>query len=187
MRLRLAGRHSAAHTLLPTLIEVALAGAAGAEIAITTIDAFDPIEKLLRLPGRRKGFARIARLDDDAVRVIGEHVAALAKVARRRKTVVDPATMPLALPTAPRTHRSSITQHAVGQHLYRAFQMAGIRRIGVTPGSLQEFGANRVYALTNRVEDAAQYLGLHSLDAARRYVDPGWQQAWAAAIRDETA
>jgi hypothetical protein len=111
-------------------------------------------------------------------------LATLHQVAKRRRTSLDPAVIPLALPSAPRTHRSHVTPTAVGPHLYRALQVAGINRTGVTPGSMQDYAANRCYALTNRVEDVAELLGLVSLDAARCYIDRDWQKTWADTIRE---
>lgn len=184
-RLRMAGQQSPADTLLPALVAMALAGASGTEIARLKIADFDPASHLLRLGGRGQRVPRTAELDEHGARVLAAHVRALSKVAAKRKFVWDPAVTPLALPTSPRTHRAQVDSTAVGQHMYRALQCAGIKRDGVTPGSMQEYAANRCYALTNRVEDVAALLGLKSLDAAMAYIDPTWQQTWADTIRGQ--
>lgn len=186
-RLRMAGQQSPADTLLPALVAMALAGASSTEIARLTVGDFHPDTGVLQLGGRGKRVPRTADLDEHGARVVGAHVRALTKVATKRKLLLDPDVTPLALPTAPRTHRTHVDPTAVGQHMYRALHCAGIKREGVTPGSMQEYAANRCYALTNRVEDVAALLGLKSLDAAMTYIDPAWQQTWADTIRGQQA
>ena len=184
-RLRMAGQQSPADTLLPALVAMALAGASSTEIARLKVGDYDPDTHVLHLGGRGQRVPRTAELDEHGARVVGAHVRALTKVAAKRKIVLDPEVTPLALPTAPRTHSTHVDPTAVGQHMYRALQCAGINRDGVTPGSMQEHAANRCYSLTNRVEDVAALLGLKSLDAAMAYMDPTWQQTWADTIRGQ--
>ena len=186
-RLRLAGAQSAADTLLPALVAIALTGAANTEIARVVIDDYDPDAAQLQLPGRGSDKPRTVRLDAHATRVLSAHVGALAKRAARLKIDLDPATTPLALPTAPRTRRTKVEHTTVGQQLHRALKVAGIRRAGVTPGSMQDYAANRCYALTNRVEDVADLLGLVSLDSAHRLIDRDWQATWGGGIRSGLA
>jgi hypothetical protein len=50
---------------------------------------------------------------------------------------------------------------------------------------MQEYAANRCYALTNRVEDVAALVGMQSLDAAMRLIDPAWQASHAGTIRGQ--
>jgi len=184
-RLRMAGQQSAADSLLPAIVAIALAGASGTEIAALMMADYDADAASLLLPGRGGRAQRTVIADVHAARVISTHLAALHRAAKRRTAVLDPAVTPLALPTAPRTHRSHVTATAVGQHLYRALHVAGINRPGVTPGSMQDFAANSCYAVTNRVEDVADLLGLQSLDAARCYIDRDWQHTWADTIRQQ--
>jgi site-specific recombinase XerD len=184
-RLRLAGAQSAADTLLPALVAIALTGAANTEIARVNVADYDPDAAQLQLPGRGSDLPRAVPLDAHARRVLNAHVRALTKRAARLKIDLDPDTTPLALPTAPRTQRTKVEHTTVGQQLHRALKVAGIRRVGVTPGSMQDYAANQCYALTNRVEDVAALLGLVSLDAAMRSVDPVWQQTWGDTVREQ--
>jgi len=71
----------------------------------------------------------------------------------------------------------------VASNLKRALAAAGVDRPGVTAGSLQAFAANACYAMTNRVEDVAQLLGLHSLDRAMAKIDHQWQSEWSEHVR----
>ncbi|MDQ3663628.1 MAG: hypothetical protein M3353_03080 [Actinomycetota bacterium] len=50
---------------------------------------------------------------------------------------------------------------------------------------MREFAANRIYALTGRVEDVARLLGLASLDTAARFLDPSWQDRWGPTVRSD--
>jgi site-specific recombinase XerD len=186
-RLRMAGQQSPADTLLPALVAMGLAGVSGTDISRLKVTDVDFEAGVLRVEGRGGRVQRSVELDEPGVRVLRCHVTALAKAAKKRKVEFDPAVTPLALPTAPRTHRSHVDPTAVGQHMYRALHCAGIKRAGVTPGSMQEYAANRCYALTNRVEDVAALLGLKSLDAAMGFIDPAWQQTWADTIRGQQA
>lgn len=181
--LRIGARRSAADSLLPALVALALAGVSGTEIACLKLADWNPATGTLSVRGRAPRGERTLRFDDGPSREITTHVAALRRVAGRRDLPRDPAVCPLALPTAPRTHRTHVTVTAVGQHLYRALQVAGLHRPGVVPTSMQDFAANRCYALTNRVEDVAALLGLSSLDTAFRTIDPAWQAQWGEAIR----
>lgn len=184
-RLRVAGQHSPADTLLPALVALGLSGLNHTEIARLTLDSYDPDTGRLTVVGRGGRRTREIALDPVARRPIDAHVRALHKVKRLDDLTNDPARCPLSLPTAPRTHRREVTGTAVGQHLYRAVAIAGITRDGVTPGSLQEYAANACYARTNRIEDVATLLGLVSLDAAMRLIDRDWQRAHAATIREQ--
>ena len=71
----------------------------------------------------------------------------------------------------------------VSMNLTRALQRAGVTRAGVRPRSVREFAANRTYALTGRVEDVAQLLGLASLDTAAGFLDEDWQYRWGPTVR----
>lgn len=184
-RLRIAGQQSPADTLLPALVAMALAGISSTEIARLTLGDYDPATAVLRLRGRGQRVPRSTDLDGHGARVLGAHIRSLTKLAAKRKLVLDPETTPLALPTAPRTHRAQVDPTAVGQHMYRALHCAGIKRDGVTPGSMQEYAANVCYARTNRIEDVATLLGLVSLDAAMRLIDREWQSTHATTVREQ--
>lgn len=184
-RLRLAGQQNSADTLLPVLVAIALAGANHTEISSLRVASFDPDSGQVAVAGRGGRTMRRLALDAHATRVIAAHIEALGRAARRRKVVLDPAATPLCLHPSPRSLRAHVTATTVGQHLYRALGVAGITRPGVTPRSLQDYAANRCYALTNRVEEVADLLGLASLDAAMHYVDRDWQARHAATIREQ--
>jgi site-specific recombinase XerD len=186
-RLRVAGQQSPADSLLPALVALALAGVSGTDISRLKVAAYDAHARALEVDGRAGRVPRVVEMDEHGDRVLRVHIKALERAARKRGSAWDPAVVPLALPTAPRTYRTRVDPTAVGQHMYRALQAAGIKRDGVTPGSMQEYAANHCYALTNRVEDVAALLGLKSLDAAMGFIDPAWQQAWAATIRGQQA
>jgi hypothetical protein len=68
-------------------------------------------------------------------------------------------------------------------NLSRALHRAGITRAGVRPRSVREYAANNTYALTGRVEDVAQLLGLASLDTAAGFLDEDWQDRWGPIVR----
>jgi hypothetical protein len=71
----------------------------------------------------------------------------------------------------------------VSVNLSTALARAGVARVGVRPGSVREYAANYAYAVTGRVEDVAELLGLSSLDTAARFVDPAWQDRWGGWVR----
>lgn len=73
----------------------------------------------------------------------------------------------------------------VSMNLSRALQRAGVTRAGVRPRSVREFAANRTYALTGRVEDVADLLGLASLDTTAGFLDHSWQDRWGPTVRSE--
>lgn len=83
----------------------------------------------------------------------------------------------------PEPSKSAHRPQVVASNLKRALAAAGLDRPGVTAGSLQAFAANACYARTNRVEDVAELLGLHSLDRAMAKIDHQWQAAWADHVR----
>jgi hypothetical protein len=60
---------------------------------------------------------------------------------------------------------------------------AGLTRPGLRPASVREYAANRRYALSERVEDVATFLGLESLDVARGFIDPAWQHLYGKEVR----
>jgi site-specific recombinase XerD len=184
-RLRVAGQQSPADSLLPALVALGLAGVNHTEIARLTLDSYDSQAGSLTVVGRGERRTRVVELDAVARRQIDVHVRALGKVTHLQQRLTDPAWCPLALPTAPRTHRLEVSATAVGQHIYRALEIAGITRTGVTPGSLQDYAANACYARGNRIEDVAALLGFVSLDAAMRLIDRDWQAVHGDAVREQ--
>lgn len=184
-RLRRAGQQSPADTLLPALVALGMNGLNHTEIARLALDSYDDQTGAVTVTGRGGRTTRTVELDAEARRAVKAHVRALSRVKSLKERILDPSRCPLALPTAPRTHRSQVTATAVGQHLYRALEVGGITRDGVTPGSLQEYAANACYAHTNRVEDVAELMGFASLDAAMRLIDRTWQMSHAAAVRGQ--
>jgi hypothetical protein len=113
------------------------------------------------------------------------HLTALRPL--HRKTGITPTfgELPLAQYPSARYLRGTIQATSVGQKLYQALSLSSITRPGVTPSSLQDYAANRCYALTNRVEDVARLLGLASLDHAMRTIDLAWQDTFGDTIRGQ--
>lgn len=186
-RIRLAGQHSSVDTLLPVLVELALAGLNLAEIAALGVSAVNTDSGLVYVGSTGDGeWKRAVGLPTDAITKVGRHVAALQRQHAKAGAEFNPEVVPLGLHPSPRSVRDRVRPTVVGQHLYRALKLAGIARAGVTPGSLRDYGANAVYARTNRIEDVAATLGIISLDAAMRLIDSNWQTAWAPTVREQT-
>ncbi len=186
-RLRVAGRLSTADTVSPAAVELALAGAAQADIAAALVADFDPRAATLRLAGRGQSRPRVVALEPAAVATLDQRVDALRRAAARKRVEFDTGTAPLAMGQPLDRYQPQSLAPAVAHTLHRALRAAGIDRAGVRAGSLQSYAANRRYALTGRVEDVADVLGLRSLDAARRRLDADWQAAWADQIRGDAA
>lgn len=72
---------------------------------------------------------------------------------------------------------------SISSNLSRAMNRAGLTRPGLRPASVREYAANLRYALTERIEDVATFLGLESLDVARGFIDPTWQDLYAEEVR----
>jgi integrase len=182
-RIHLSGRRSPIDTLIPALVALALAGLGHAEIARLTVAEFDADEATIWVGGRSGTRPRTVPLNPSATRALTDQAVALQRAHAKVGVAFDPIAVPLALHPRPRSVRDTVRPTVVGQHLHKALHLAGIRRQGVTAGSLPEYAANRCYALTNRVEDVAALLGLVSLDAAMRLIDPAWQTTHADTIR----
>lgn len=92
---------------------------------------------------------------------------------------------PLALTRPLATYPLESVAPTVSTNLTRALTAAGVHRPGVRPRSVREYAANRLYALTGRIEDVAAHLGIESLDSARRLIDNQWQHRFAEAVRGD--
>lgn len=182
-QLRLAGRASTRDTLLPAMVEAALAGASQQSIALLLVTSFDATHRMLHIPGSRQTNERDLLLAAPAVAALNARVADLARAASRSRPTFDLASTPLLVSQGLIPSRSANRPQLVASHLKRALAASHITRPGVTAGSLQGFAANARYALTNRVEDVADLLGLRSLDRAMARVDQQWQAAWADEVR----
>ena len=104
---------------------------------------------------------------------------------RRLSRVWDPLVVPLAMHRPLLDYPPNSIAPTVSTNLSRALQRAGVTRAGVRPRSVREFAANRTYALTGRVEDVAQLLGLPSLDTAAGFLDHSWQDRWGPIVRSD--
>ena len=182
-QLRLAGRSGTRDSLLPAMVEAALAGASQQSIALLIVTSFDATQGVLRIPGSRQTYERDLQLGPTAVAAMHARVADLARSASRSHMTFDPTSAPLLVGRGPEPSRSANQPQVVASNLKRALAAAGVNRPGVTAGSLQAFAANACYARTNRVEDVAELLGLHSLDRAMAKIDHQWQSAWAEQVR----
>jgi site-specific recombinase XerD len=183
--LRHTGRRSSVDTLSPVVVDLALVGLAHTEIGrLTVADVDTETGSLLVAAGRSRAVpARTLQLDASGLRAMRAHIAALRPVHRKTGATPTFGQLPLAQYPSARFLRGTIQPTSVGQKLYQALRLSTITRPGVTPSSLQDFAANRCYALTNRVEDVAQLLGLASLDNALRTIDPQWQATFGDTIR----
>jgi hypothetical protein len=161
------------------MVEAALAGASQQSIALLTVTSFDATQGLLRIPGSRQTYERDLQLGPKAAAAMHTRVADLERSASRSHMTFDPTSALLLVGRAPGRCKSVNQPQVVASNLKRALAAAGLKRPGVTAGSLQVYAANACYAISSRVEDVAQLLGLHSLDRAMAKVDHQWQAAWA--------
>lgn len=182
-QLRLAGRSGTRDTLLPAMIEAALAGASQQSVALLVVTSYDANHGVLRIPGSRQTLERDLPLTATAVAAMNARVAELADSASRSHPTFDPASTPLLLSPGQGPSRSANPAQLVASNLKRALAAAGLTRKGVTAGSIQAFAANARYAVTHRVEEVAELLGLNSLDRSMAKIDHEWQAAWADHIR----
>lgn len=178
-RLLAAGRTGATDTLRPAVVALALSGGSHREIAEAAAAdvAFEAGQWRI---GATNGRARTVPMATGGLLAARVRVAALRLEWRRLRRPWDPRLVPLAMHRPVAEYPANSVAALVSVNLSRALDRAGIRRPGVRPRSVREYAANRTYALTNRVEDVAALLGLVSLDAAARLVDPEWQHRWAA-------
>lgn len=175
-RLRSAGRLSPRDQVRPSTVELALCGGNHVEIARAVVADVDLREEWVLIGGRR------AELDPFAVSTFRARLSACRGAARRRRSWV-PMTEPLALHRPLDAYPPTSIAPTISSNLSRALASAGILRPDVRPRSVREYGANRVYAVTDRVESVADFLGFSSLDAARGFIDPQWQADHAEEVR----
>lgn len=179
-RLRVAARTRVTDTLRPAAVTVALAGGSHGDIARAVVA--DVADTQLRLAGYGHSTRWVPLNASDAA-TLKARVASLRLQWRHLNRAWRPSTVPLAMLRPLSSYPICSVAPSVSTNLSRALHRAGIDRPGVRPRSLREYAANRTYALSNRVEDVAQHLGLVSLDAAARMVDNDWQHRWAEVIR----
>lgn len=176
-RLRAAGRLAPRDHLRPAAIELALVGGAHAEIASCCVADLDLANARVRLG------SRWSDLDPFALSTLRSRTAACKGFARRSGTAWDPIGTPLALTRPLAAYPATSIAPSISSSLSRAMTAAGITRDGLRPASIREYAANRVYAITGRVEDVAELLGLRSLDHAMGFVDDEWQDHFGPEVR----
>ena len=181
-RLRAAGRTRPGDTVRPAAVTIALMGGSHRDISAAIVSDVDFLGGRLRL-GRATSADRWVALDSTGSRVLQERLAAQRRAWRRRGQPWNPHSVPLAMHQPLASYPPSSIAPSVSVSLSRALHRAGVNRAGVRPRSVREFAANRTYALTRRVEDVAEQLGLSSLDTAAHFVDHAWQDRWGDVIR----
>jgi len=181
-RTRVAGRTRPTDTLRPAVVMVALAGGSHREISEAVVADVDIDQARLRLRGPSGG-ERWRPLDPAAVATLRTRIAAQQLKWRRLSRAWDPVVVPLAMHRPLLEYPLNSIAPTVSSNLSRALQRAGVTRAGVRPRSVREFAANHTYALTGRVEDVAQLLGLASLDTAAGFLDHSWQDRWSQTVR----
>ncbi|MDP9335736.1 MAG: hypothetical protein M3Q30_20850, partial [Actinomycetota bacterium] len=62
---------------------------------------------------------------------------------------------------------------AIGMKIIEIYTIAGIRQPGITPSSLPAWRARQTFNDTGRIQDAADVLGVGSLDRAAKII--GWR------------
>lgn len=181
-RLLVAGRVHPDDTLRPATSALALCGATHAEIAAAAVADVDLDRQRLRLgPAPRE---RYSPLTPGVTAVLVARIRTQERAWRRQNEVYDPALVPLALNRPAGSYPLNCVAPTISGNLSRALRCAGVTRPGVRPRSIREYAANTLYAVTGRVEAVAERLGITSLDAAARLLDPTWQQQWGQTVRD---
>ncbi len=181
-RLRVAGRARVTDTLRPAVVTVALAGGSHREISEAVVADVEVDQARLRLRGPSGG-ERWSALDSTGVATLRTRIAAQRLMWRRLHRAWDPLVVPLAMNRPVLEYPANSVAPSVSMNLSRALQKAGVTRAVVRPRSVREYAANRTYALTDRVEDVAQLLGLASLDTAAGFLDEDWQDRWGPIVR----
>ena len=181
-RVRIAGRTRPTDTLRPAVVRLALAGGSHREISEAVVGDVDVKQARLRLRGP-SGAERWRALEPSAVASLRTRIAAQQLMWRRLNRAWDPLLVPLAMHRPLLEYPLNSIAPTVSSNLSRALQRAGVTRAGVRPRSVREFAANHTYALTGRVEDVAQLLGLASLDTAAGFLDHSWQDRWSQTVR----
>lgn len=162
-----------------------LAGATQTEAAHIVDADYDPVLRTLRLAGRASRRRRAVAVGPEGARAFDRRVALLREASRRHRAGADSPRQPLNLRRPLDDYAPAAVAPAIGNTISRALHSAGIDRPHVTAKSLRDYAANRMFALTGRVENVAQVLGLASLDRAHRLVDIEWQSAWGDLARED--
>lgn len=162
-----------------------LAGATQTEAAHIVNADYDPVLRTLRLAGRASRRPRAVAIGPGGAGAFDRRVALLREASRRHRAAADPKRQPLNLRRPVDDYAPAAVAPAIGNTVSRSLHSAGIDRPHVTAGSLRDYAANRMFAMTGRVEDVAQLLGLASLDRAQRLVDIDWQSAWGDLARED--
>ncbi len=183
-RVCIAGRTRPTDTLRPAVVALALAGGSHREISEGVVADVNVDQARLRLRGT-SGAERWRALDLAAVATLRERIVAQRLIWRRLSRAWDPLVVPLAMHRPVLEYPANSVAPSVSMNLSRALQGAGVSRAGVRPRSVREFAANRTYALTGRVEDVADHLGMASLDTAAGFLDHSWQDRWGPTVRSE--
>ena len=182
-RLRRPSNQGVSDHVAAAAMAAALAGAAQSEIARLTISDVHFDDATLTLAGRGRSGVRTIQVGPGGLAALETRLQEVARASRRAGSPGSTQEAPLALRRPLSSYSPHAVAPAVASTLSRAMKRAGITRVGIRPGSLRDYAANRTYAITGRVEDVADVVGLASLDRARALVDPEWQARWADAAR----
>ena len=176
-RLRSAGRISPRDHIRPATVELALAGGSHPEVATTVVTDVDLIDGRVRLGSRS------IDLEPFAITTLVARIASCRLMASRRGRSWNPDITSIALSRPLDAYPETSVAPSISSNLSRAMSSAGLTRPGLRPASVREYAANRRYALSERVEDVATFLGLESLDVARGFIDPAWQHLYGKEVR----
>lgn len=176
-RLRSAGRMSPRDHIRPATVELALGGGSHPEVAKTVVTDVNLIDGRVRLGSRS------IDLEPFAITTLAARIASCRLMASRHGRPWNPDITSIALSRPLDTYPETSVAPGISSNLSRAMNRAGLTRTGLRPASVREYAANRRYALSERVEDVATFLGLESLDVARGYIDPEWQQLYGREVR----
>jgi hypothetical protein len=160
----------------PATVELALAGGSHREIATAVAADVDLVDGTVRLASRS------TLLEPFAVATFASRIASCRQIARRSGRTWDPGITPIALSRPVGTYPETSVAPSISSNLSRAMSSACLSRPGLRPASVREYAANRRYALTERIEDVAAFLGLESLDVARGFIEPEWQHLYAKEV-----
>lgn len=180
-RLQVAARMRPCDTLRPATVELALAGLTHGEIARSVVADLDSASSSVQI--QETSAIRLVKLEQPTLQVLIRRVDAQRRAMRRRSQPWEPGVVPIALTRPLDTYPLESVAPSISTNLSRALTAAGVHRPGVRPRSMREFAANRVYALTGRIEDVASHLGIPSLDSALGLIDNDWQQRFGDEVR----
>ena len=185
-------RHHAVYrprdTLLPALVALATAGSALSETAYVRVSDIDLVSGTVHLPGMtRKYVPRQVTLEPWQVDAAATRIDQITAQQRKQGAAAHPDPLMVFerdLAALPPTTVSATQSQA----LLRLLVRAGVNASGQVPAtgsSLQQYAANRIYAIAG-IEAVREALGLRRLDSAAALVDPAWQATWGAVARPGT-